>query len=90
LGNYYIKDDNLQSVIAAAANEILERSYRLKIERLVVLSEDKTIIDLAYEYYKDDFYADPDGTIDYLIRTNNLHDDEFLILPRGSEVKIYV
>ena len=90
LENFYIKDDNLQSVVAAAANEILERSYRLKIERLVVLSEDKTIIDLAYEYYKDDFYADPDGTIDYLIRTNNLHDDEFLILPRGSEVKIYV
>lgn len=90
LGNYYIKDDNLQSVIAAAANEILERSYRLKIERLVVLSEDKTIIDLAYEYYKEEFYADPDATIEYLITTNNLRDDEFLILPRGSEVKIYV
>lgn len=90
LENFYIKDDNLQSVIAAAANEILERSYKLKIERLVVLAEDSTIIDLAYEYYKEEFYADPDATIEYLITTNNLRDDEFLILPRGSEVKIYV
>lgn len=73
-----------------SANEILERSYKLKVEQIIVLSESKTPLELAYEYYKDDFRNDPDGTLEYLIRTNDLKDEEFFLVPQGSEVKIYV
>lgn len=90
LENVFIRDDGLQSVVAGAANEILERSYKLKIEKTIVLDEDKTILELAYEYYTNDFYVNPDSTVDYLIATNGFKDNQFFMLPRGSEVRIYV
>lgn len=90
LENFIIRDGGLQSVVVQAANEILDRSYKLKIEKTVVLAEDKTPLELAYEYYTDDFYSDPDAALEYLITTNNLKDDDFLLLKRGTEVKIYV
>ena len=77
-------------IVSASANEILERSYKLKVEQKIILSEDKTPIELAYKYYNDDFRNDPDGTLEYLIRTNKFTDDNFFIIPRGTEVKIYV
>ena len=30
-----------------------------------------------------------DLTLNYLIRTNNLSDDEFFLLKRGREIKVY-
>lgn len=72
------------------ANEILERSYKLKVEQKITLTEDKTPIQLAYKYYNEDFRNDPDGTLEYLIRTNNFTDEQFFLIPRGTEVKIYV
>ena len=90
LNDSYIRDGNVADIISMSANEILERSYKLKVEQVIVLSESKTPLELAYEYYKDDFRNDPDGTLEYLIRTNDLKDEEFFLVPQGSEVKIYV
>ena len=90
LGDAYIRDGNISDIVSASANEILERSYKLKVEQKIILSEDKTPIELAYKYYNDDFRNDPDGTLEYLIRTNKFTDDNFFIIPRGTEVKIYV
>ena len=90
LENFIIRDGGLQSVGVQAANEILDRSHKLKVEKTVVLAEDKTPLELAYEYYTEDFYSDPDAALEYLITTNNLKDDDFLLLKRGTEVKIYV
>ena len=90
LNDSYIRDGNVADIISMSANEILERSYKLKVEQIIVLSESKTPLELAYEYYKDDFRNDPDGTLEYLIRTNDLKDEEFFLVPQGSEVKIYV
>ena len=90
LDDAYIRDGSVSDIISLSANEILERSYKLKVEQTIVLSESKTPIQLAYEYYKEDFKNDPDGTLEYLIRTNNLSDEEFFLVPQGSEVKIYV
>lgn len=90
LGDAYIRDGCISDIVSASANEILERSYKLKVEQKIVLSEDKTPISLAYEYYNEDFRNDPDGTLEYLIRTNNLTDEKFFLVPRGTEVKIYV
>lgn len=90
LEDVFIRDSGLTEIAATAANEILERSYKLKVEKVIVLSEDTTTIDFAYEYYPDEFEDDPDNTIKYLITTNGFSDDEFFLLKRGTEVKIYV
>lgn len=90
LSDAIIRDSGLTELVAAACGEILNQSYELKIEKTVVLSEDKTVIELVYENYPDLFEENPDDTINYFIRTNDLQDDEFFLIKRGSEVKIYV
>ena len=90
LDDAYIRDGSVGDIVSMSANEILERSYKLKVEQTITLSENKTPIELAYEYYKDDFRNDPDGILEYLIRTNDLKDERFFLVPQGSEVKIYV
>lgn len=90
LEDYHIRDNGLVDIVAAAANEILERSNELKVEKRIVLSEDSTVIDLAYKYYNEAFREDPDGAINYLITSNGFADDEFFLLKRGTELKIYV
>lgn len=90
LENVLIRDNSLTDIVDASASEILDRSYKLKVEKIITLSEDTTIIDIAYDYYYDDFKENPDDTIDYLIRTNGFSDDDFFLLKRGTEVKLYV
>lgn len=90
LGDAFIRDENVLDVVLKAANEILDRSYKLKVEQKITLSEDKTPIELAYEFYNESFRENPDSTLDYLIRTNNFTDDDFFLIPRGREVKIYI
>lgn len=98
--NQYSKIDNLEDVINnyieltniinLTASEILERSYKLKVEQIITLSEDTTLVDIAYKYYYEQFKENPDETIDYLIATNGLEDDEIFLLRKGKEIKIYV
>ena len=84
------RNENLSSIIDNAANEILDLSYKLKVEQIIILNEDTTTIDIAYTYYSEDFEKDPDKTLNYLITTNNFTDDEFFLLRKGSQIKIYV
>lgn len=90
LDDAYIRDDSVSEIVSTVANEIIEKSSSLKVEQIITLAENKTPIELAWEYYKDDFRKNPDSTLDYLIRTNKLKDEEFFLIPRGREVKIYV
>lgn len=90
LEKFLTRDNSLTDIIDSTANEILERSYKLKVEKRVILTEDETVIDLAHKYYEEDFANNPDETIDYLIKTNGFGDDNFFVIPRGTEVKIYV
>ena len=90
LTDAFIREENVLDVVLQSANEILDRSYKLKVEQKIILSEDKTPIELAYEYYNESFRDDPDSTLEYLIKTNNFTDDEFFLIPRGREVKIYI
>ena len=90
LADAYIRDGSVSDIVSAAANEVLERSYKLKVEQKIILTEDKTPIELAWEYYNEEFRNDPDGTLEYLIRTNNFADDDFFLISRGTEIKIYV
>ena len=90
LEEFLIRDNSLSDIIDTVAAEILERSCELKVEQIITLSEDSTVLDLALEYYEEDFNKNPDETLDYFIRTNNLSDDDFFLLKRGTDVKIYV
>ena len=90
LEEFLIRDNSLSDIIDTVAAEILERSCELKVEQIITLSEDSTVLDLALEYYEEDFNKNPDVTLDYFIRTNNLSDDDFFLLKRGTDVKIYV
>lgn len=86
----YIRDSNSTDLTATAVGEILQQSYSLKIEKTIVLSEDKTVIELAAEHYADAFKENPDETVGYLLRTNGFGDDEFFLIERGQSVKFYV
>ena len=90
LGNVFTRDSNIVELVAAAAGEILNLSYELKVEKTIILTEDKTLVELAYENYYENFKDDPDGAIEYLRTSNNFTDDEFFLLPKGKGVKIYV
>jgi hypothetical protein len=46
------------------------------------------LLQLAYDYYPEDFKADPDGAMDYLISTNDFKSDNFLFLDKGTKVFI--
>ena len=90
LNDTIIRDSGISELVAAACGEILNQSYELKVEKTIVLSEDKTIFELAMENYPDEFEQNPDETVQYLIKSNNLQDDDFFLVQRGSEIKIYV
>lgn len=90
LNNTIIRDSGINELVAAACGDVLNKSYELKVEKTVVLSEDKTVIEIALENYPEQFKENPDETILYLINTNDLEDEDFFLLKRGSEVKIYV
>ncbi len=90
LEDAYIRDGNVDDIVSKSANEIIERSYKLKVEQKIILTESETPIQLAYKYYNEDFRNNPDKTVEYLIRTNKFSDEEFFLIPRGTEVKIYV
>lgn len=90
LENTFICDSGISELINAAANAIIEKSFGLKVERKIILSEDEAIINLAYKYYPDEFELDPEGTVKNLIYSNDLQDEDFFILRKGTEIKIYV
>lgn len=90
LEDNFICDSGISELVNAAANAIIEKSFGLKVERTVILAEDETIINLAHKYYPGDFELLPEETIEYLITSNNLADEEFFILRKGTEIKIYV
>ena len=90
LNDVFIRNNDIVELVSAAAGEVLKQSYELKVEKTIILTEDKTLVEIAYENYPDDFKENPDGTIEYLRNTNDLTDDDFFLLPKGREIKIYV
>lgn len=75
----------LQTVVAVAAAFLVQISFSLQQERRVVLTRNRTIIDLAAE-----LYGRIDEQLDFLISSNNLSGSEILELPRGREIVYYV
>lgn len=81
---------NIHSLIQNTAGTLIESSYLLKTEMNIILDEPSNLLQLAYEYYHDDFESDPDGVVDYLVSTNDFKDDDFLFLGKGRKILIYV
>ena len=90
LNDAYVRSDDVKDIVSKVSNDILDRLFKLKVEQKIILTEDTTPLELAYKYYNEDFRNDPDGTLEYLIQTNKLVDEEFFLIPRGREIKIYV
>jgi hypothetical protein len=76
----------LQKAVALVTGFLLEISFSLKQEKVIVLTRPRTIIDLCGELYQDV----SDETLNSLIITNNLVGDEFFELPKGKSIVYYV
>ena len=75
----------LQEAVAVAAGFLVQISFTLKQERRLVLTEPRTIVDLAGE-----LFGSVDTELDFLIESNNLSGSEILELPRGREIVYYL
>lgn len=90
LSQAFVRDSGINEVVVDAINAAIEKSYDLKVEKTLILTEDESTVNLAYKHYSDDFAIDPEKTIAYLIESNGWGDDLFYLVPKGTEVKLYV
>jgi len=81
-GDYY---KNLQESVSLAASYLVSLSFSLLQERTIVLSRNRTMIDLVGE-----LYGEIDGKLDFFIQTNELSGDEFLEIKAGREIVYYL
>ncbi len=75
----------LQAAVSLAVGFLIQISFSLKQEHIIVLDRARTIIDLEAE-----LYGTLDENLDFLIRTNNLSGSEILELPAGRSILYYV
>ncbi len=75
----------LQEAVALTAGFLVEISFTLKQERRIILTRNRTIIDLAAE-----LYGSVDDQLDFLISSNDLSGSEILEIPKGREIVYYV
>lgn len=73
------------TVVSTVIKAGLDLSFSLPVKRSIVLSKSRTLLDLAYEFYKNI----DDVTLDYLILTNSLSDNDIIEVPRGKEIVFY-
>ena len=75
----------LQQTVAMMAGFLVEISFTLLQERTVVLTYNRTAVDLTAE-----LYGEVDGKLDFFIASNSLVGSEIIELPRGKEIVYYV
>lgn len=88
---YYADADLLDALANLAANArayLLEKSYSLRIERIITLEGDRNILELLRELYGE--ADDEDARLDESIAQNNLGGDDLLVIPRGTRFRYYV
>ena len=76
----------LQATVALTVGFLIEQSFFLLQERVIILDRERTIVDLAGELYGNV----TDETLNLLINSNNLSGSEIIELPRGRRVSYYV
>jgi len=90
LSDAFDRDSGINEVVLTAINAVIEKSYELKVEKTLILTEDESTVNIAYNNYPAEFAIDPEGAIEYLINSNGWGGDMFYLLPKGTEVKLYV
>ncbi|MBW1725986.1 MAG: DNA circularization N-terminal domain-containing protein [Deltaproteobacteria bacterium] len=75
----------LQEAVALTAGFLVQISFTLKQERIVVLDRARTPVDLVAE-----FYGSIDDQLDFFINSNNLSGSEILEISRGRSVAYYI
>lgn len=76
---------NLQDAVSLAVGFLIQISFSLKQEHIIILDRGRTIIDLEVE-----LYGTLDENLDFLIRSNNFSGSQILELPAGTSVVYYV
>jgi hypothetical protein len=71
--------------VTKAVGYIVSISFSLKTEKIIILTENRSILDLVAE-----LYGELDNKLDFFINTNNLSGSEILELPKGREIVYYV
>ncbi len=75
----------LQQSVALAAGYLVEISFSLKQERILVLDRPRCIIDLVAE-----LYGVVDEKLDFFIESNELTGSEIIEIPKGREIVYYI
>ena len=75
----------LQQSVALVAGYLVQISFSLKQERIIVLDRARTIIDLTAE-----LYGTIDGKLDFLIESNDLTGSEIIEIPKGRKIVYYI
>ena len=73
-----------QEAVALTAGFLVDISFSLKQERSIILTHDRTIIDVVAE-----LYGTVDERLDFFIASNDLTGAEILELPKGKEVRYF-
>lgn len=81
---------SLHTLMAQVINSLLESSLTLKTELFLTLEQDVTLINLAYEYYREEFTKNPEATLDKIITINRLQDEELILIPKHRQITLYV
>lgn len=81
---------NINDIIQNTLGILIEISFNLKTEFNIFLSEDSNLIDIAYKYYKEEFINNPEETINKIVKTNKIINEEFIFIPKGRKIAIYL
>ena len=81
---------NINYIIQTTLEILIEASFNLKTEFNIILNEDSNLIDIAYKYYKEEFADNPEETINKIIKTNKINDEEFILISKGRNIIIYL
>jgi len=73
-----------QDLLATVAGALVDQSFDLAAERVLVLTSDRSIIDVCFEVY-----GSVDDKLDTLLADNDLSGDDIVELPRGRRIVYY-
>lgn len=74
----------MQQLVAFSVAYLIDVSFSLVPERVIVLDRPRSIIELAAE-----LYGEVDGKLDFLISSNDLSGSEIIELPAGTLIRYY-
>jgi hypothetical protein len=76
----------LTEIVKKTAGNLINLSFRLKQERIIELQNATTFINICFDFYG----STKLNVIDFFLSTNDLVEDEFLLIPRGKQIRYYV